>query len=107
MVAGDAVNTAARVQAAADPGQVLVDGATQRVAESAVGFVGAGEHRLKGKTEPQRLWRAALYGSKTCTTALDLLRCGLSGDPHAARSYSLISPPRILRRRIFAAVRDQ
>ena len=32
MVAGDAVNTAARVQAAAEPGQVLVDGATQRLA---------------------------------------------------------------------------
>ena len=58
MVAGDAVNTAARVQAAADPGQVLVDGATQRLAESAVGFAGRGEHRLTGKAEPQRLWRA-------------------------------------------------
>jgi class 3 adenylate cyclase/tetratricopeptide (TPR) repeat protein len=58
MVAGDAVNTAARVQAAADPGQVLVDGATRRLAEAAVGFADAGEHALKGKTEPQRLWRA-------------------------------------------------
>ena len=58
MVAGDAVNTAARVQAAADPGQVLVDEATRRLAEGAVGFADAGEHRLKGKAEPQRLWRA-------------------------------------------------
>ena len=32
MVAGDAVNTASRVQAAAEPGSVLVDGATQRLA---------------------------------------------------------------------------
>jgi class 3 adenylate cyclase len=52
MVAGDAVNTAARVQAAAGPGTVLVDGATQRLAESAIGFTDAGEHALKGKTEP-------------------------------------------------------
>ncbi len=58
MVAGDAVNTAARVQAAAGPGQVLADESTQRLAGRAVGFADAGEHRLKGKAEPQRLWRA-------------------------------------------------
>jgi class 3 adenylate cyclase/tetratricopeptide (TPR) repeat protein len=58
MVAGDAVNTAARVQSAADPGSVLVDGATQRLAGGGVGFADAGEHALKGKAEPQRLWRA-------------------------------------------------
>ena len=58
MVAGDAVNTASRVQAAAEPGQVLVDGATQRLAGAGVGFADAGEHVLKGKTEPARLWRA-------------------------------------------------
>jgi predicted ATPase len=58
MVAGDAVNTAARVQAAAGPGTVLADGRTQRLAEAGVGFADAGEHTLKGKTEPQHLWRA-------------------------------------------------
>ena len=58
MVAGDAVNTAARVQSVAEPGQVLTDTATQRLAGSAVGFADAGEHVLKGKAEPQRLWRA-------------------------------------------------
>ena len=57
MVAGDAVNTAARVQAAAEPGQVLVDGATQRLA-GGVGFADAGEHVLKGKAGHHRLWRA-------------------------------------------------
>ena len=58
MVAGDAVNTAARVQSAAEPGSVLADGPTQRLAGSAIGFADAGEHELKGKAEPQRLWRA-------------------------------------------------
>ena len=58
MVAGDAVNTAARVQAAAGPGQVLVDGPTQRLAGGGVEFADAGEHALKGKAEPQHLWRA-------------------------------------------------
>jgi class 3 adenylate cyclase/predicted ATPase len=57
MVAGDAVNAASRVQAAAEPGQVLVDAATYRLAGSAVGFADAGEHALKGKAETQRLWR--------------------------------------------------
>ena len=58
MVAGDAVNTASRVQAAAEPGQVLTDGATRRLAGGAVGFADAGEHALKGKAEPAQLWRA-------------------------------------------------
>jgi class 3 adenylate cyclase/tetratricopeptide (TPR) repeat protein len=58
MVAGDAVNTAARVQSAAGAGSVLVDGPTQRLAGSGVGFAEAGSHRLKGKAEPARLWRA-------------------------------------------------
>ena len=38
MVAGDAVNTASRVQAAAGPGSVLADAATRRLAGSAIGF---------------------------------------------------------------------
>ena len=49
MVAGDAVNTAARVQSVAEPGDVLVDAATQRLAADGVGFAAAGEHTLKGK----------------------------------------------------------
>ncbi len=58
MVAGDAVNTAARVQSVAEPGQVLVDAATQRLAADGVGFAATGEQSLKGKAEPVRLWRA-------------------------------------------------
>jgi tetratricopeptide (TPR) repeat protein len=58
MVAGDTVNTASRVQAAAEPGSVLVDVPTHRLAGSAIAFADAGEHALRGKIEPQRLWRA-------------------------------------------------
>ena len=57
MIAGDAVNTAARVQSAAGPGELLVDPPTRRLVE-AIGFADAGEHQLKGKAEPLRLWRA-------------------------------------------------
>jgi predicted ATPase len=46
------------VQAAAEPGWVLTDGPTYRLAGSAVGFADAGEYRLKGKAEPAQLWRA-------------------------------------------------
>jgi class 3 adenylate cyclase/predicted ATPase len=58
MVIGDVVNTASRVQAAAQPGQLLVDAATRRLAGGGVGFEEAGEHVLKGKAEPVQLWRA-------------------------------------------------
>ena len=58
MVAGDAVNTASRVQTAAHPGSVLTDEATHRLSASAVAFADAGEHTLKGKAGPHRLWRA-------------------------------------------------
>jgi predicted ATPase/class 3 adenylate cyclase len=58
MVAGDLVNTASRVQAAAQPGTVLVGEATRRASERAVAFESAGEHALKGKAEPVLLWRA-------------------------------------------------
>ncbi len=57
-MAGDTVNTAARVQTAAGAGSVLVDAATRRLAGGGVGFADAGEHALKGKSEPQHLWRA-------------------------------------------------
>jgi class 3 adenylate cyclase/tetratricopeptide (TPR) repeat protein len=56
MVAGDAVNTAARVQAAAAPGQVWVDDATRSLTAAAVSYADAGEHQLKGKSEPMRLF---------------------------------------------------
>jgi len=58
MVAGDIVNTASRLQAAAAPGTVLVGEATQRAAASAVVFEPAGEQSLKGKASPVPAWRA-------------------------------------------------
>ncbi len=58
MVAGDLVNTASRVQSAADPGGVLVGEATRRASDAAIAYEDAGEHELKGKAEPLQLWRA-------------------------------------------------
>ena len=59
MVAGDTVNTASRIQSAAPPGGVLVDEATWRATESAIGYDEVEEHTLKGKAEAVRLRRAA------------------------------------------------
>ena len=58
MVAGDLVNTAARLQSVAPVGTVLVGEATQRAAASAITFEPVGEQQLKGKASPVPAWRA-------------------------------------------------
>ncbi len=58
LVTGDRVNTAARVQAAAEPGEVWVDDATRSAARDVVEFTDAGSFQVKGKVAPLRLWRA-------------------------------------------------
>ncbi|HUP83054.1 MAG TPA: adenylate/guanylate cyclase domain-containing protein [Candidatus Limnocylindria bacterium] len=59
MVAGDLVNTAARLQSVAPPGTVLVGEATMRATSGSVIFEEAGEQLLKGKQSPVAAWRAA------------------------------------------------
>ena len=58
MVAGDAVNTASRVQSAATPGRVWVDETTRSLSSAAISFTDVGAHALKGKAEPIQLWEA-------------------------------------------------
>ncbi len=58
MVAGDLVNTAARLQGVALPGWVIVGESTQRAASSAIAFEAVGEQALKGKASPVPAWRA-------------------------------------------------
>lgn len=58
MVTGDTVNTAARLQAVAEPGVVLVDEVTRLATGDAVEYQSAGAHPVKGKTLPVRAWRA-------------------------------------------------
>jgi tetratricopeptide (TPR) repeat protein len=52
------VNTASRIQAAAEPGTVLTGESTRRATEAAIIYEPAGPHVLKGKAEPQPLHRA-------------------------------------------------
>jgi predicted ATPase/class 3 adenylate cyclase len=58
MVAGDLVNTASRIQSAAEPGTVFVGEATRRASDAAISYADGGEHTLKGKAEPVQLSRA-------------------------------------------------
>ena len=58
LVVGDRVNTAARVQAAAEPSTVYVDEVTHEVTSAGIAYEDAGEHLVKGKAEPLRLYRA-------------------------------------------------
>ena len=58
MVAGDLVNTASRIQSAAEPGSVLAGEITKRASEAAIAYESAGEHALRGKAEQVPLWRA-------------------------------------------------
>ena len=58
MVAGDLVNTAARLQSVANPGMVLVGETTQRAASGAIAFEPAGDQVVKGKQAPVPAWRA-------------------------------------------------
>src|SRR5919109_1319676 len=59
MVAGDLVNTASRVQSAAEPGAVFVGEATRRATEATVAYADEGSFELKGKEGLVPLWRGA------------------------------------------------
>src|SRR5438093_1360755 len=58
MVAGDLVNTASRIQSAAEPGSVLVGESTKRATDETIVYGDAGSHELKGKAGLVPLWRA-------------------------------------------------
>ena len=58
MVAGDVINTGARLQAAAPPGGVLVGEATYRATERVIDYEQVDAVAAKGKSEPVGAWRA-------------------------------------------------
>ncbi|HEX6524705.1 MAG TPA: adenylate/guanylate cyclase domain-containing protein [Streptosporangiaceae bacterium] len=57
LAAGEAVNVAARLQAAAAPGEILVGPVTRALAGSGAALASVGELTLKGVTEPVPAWR--------------------------------------------------
>jgi adenylate cyclase len=57
-VIGDPVNVASRLQAAAEPGTVIVGEATHRLTRSAIEYVELEPLELKGKSRPVAAWEA-------------------------------------------------
>jgi class 3 adenylate cyclase/tetratricopeptide (TPR) repeat protein len=91
MVAGDLVNTASRIQSAAEPGTVLVGEVTKRASEAAIAYEEAGEHELKGKAEAVALFRASRV---------------MAGRAGALRS-AILEPPFVGRERELRLVKEQ
>jgi class 3 adenylate cyclase/tetratricopeptide (TPR) repeat protein len=56
-VLGDTVNVASRLQALAEPDSAVMSEAMQRLVQGMVETRFAGEHQIKGKAEPQKLYR--------------------------------------------------
>jgi class 3 adenylate cyclase/tetratricopeptide (TPR) repeat protein len=56
-VLGDTVNVAARLQALAEPNSATMSEVTQRFVQGMVEASFAGVHTIKGKSEPQKVWR--------------------------------------------------
>ena len=54
---GDTVNLASRLQSLAEPGTVYLSEATQHLVEGLVETTFAGSHFIKGKAEPQKVYR--------------------------------------------------
>ena len=77
-------STPPRAQSAAAPGSVFVDEVTRQVASGAILFEDAGEHEVKGKSEPLHLWRAvrvvAGAGGRRRTTGFEAPFTGRDGD---------------------------
>jgi class 3 adenylate cyclase/tetratricopeptide (TPR) repeat protein len=86
MVAGDPVNTAARVQSAAGAGEVWVDTTTRTLTAAAVTYFDAGRHALKGKAEPVQLFRAgAVVAARGGSQRVDGLEAALVGRERQLR----------------------
>jgi class 3 adenylate cyclase/tetratricopeptide (TPR) repeat protein len=86
MVAGDAVNTAARVQAAAGPGEVWVDAVTRGLTAAGMTHVDVGVHALKGKAEPVQLYRVGtVVAAVGGTQRVDGLEAPLAGRERELR----------------------
>ena len=85
LVIGDRVNTAARIQSAAPPGCCYVDETTRAATAVAIAYREAGEHSLKGKSEPVRLFQA----SRVVAAAAGSQRAGVLEAPFTGRDHEL------------------
>ena len=88
-VLGDAVNFAARLQTLAEPDTIFMSEATHRIVQGMVDANYAGEHTIKGKTEPQKVYR--LDAVRSGATRFDAaMSHGLSGFVGRERELELL-----------------
>ncbi|HXI45935.1 MAG TPA: adenylate/guanylate cyclase domain-containing protein, partial [Candidatus Acidoferrales bacterium] len=69
LVTGDAVNTAARLESAAGPGEIILGELTHRLARDEVEVEAIPPLTLKGKAEPVPAYRLVRVGHRTSTTS--------------------------------------
>ena len=95
MVSGDAVNVAARLQQAAEPGQVLVGARTRRATSRSVAYGDEQRIDAKGKSSPLAAWAAE-------AVALDGAQRGVPGlsAPFIARSDELAILTAVIKRAV-------
>jgi class 3 adenylate cyclase/predicted ATPase len=79
MVAGDVVNTAARLQGAAPVNGILVGEGTYRATRQAIDYREASSVEAKGKSEPVRVWEAVAARSRFGSDVEQKLRTPLVG----------------------------
>ena len=85
LVIGDRVNTAARIQSAAPAGCCYVEEVTRAATSAAIFYVDAGEHELKGKAAPVRLFQA----TRVVATVAGSERSGVIEAPFTGRDREL------------------
>lgn len=91
LVIGDIVNTAARIQAAAEPGTVYVGEATQRLTEGAIAYRPIGGVEAKGKSSSVPVWQAE----------------SIVGQRRGVGRWQTIEPPFVGREDEFRFLKDQ
>ncbi len=99
LVVGDVVNTASRLQSAADPGTVFVGDTTKRLTEAAIRYASVGEQMMKGKAAPVAAWRAV----------------SVVGERGGRGKWTVLEPPfvgrddelRLLKDQVHATTRDR
>jgi len=116
-IGGDVYNTAARLQAVADPGDVLVSGSAEPLLRGKVDLAPLGLVELRGKTEPVTVYRVTGVHSvpvrvETPFVGRDRRLASLRGaleDAVEARACVLVtvlSPPGVGKSRLAAAFTD-
>ena len=107
-LSGDVVNTAARLQTAAEPGTVVVGPDTALAVEGTLELVPLGEVALKGKADPVRAWRVGARrrgpvpdGGPFRGRAADLAALDAAHrDARGAERLTVLAPPGVGRSRL-------